>query len=318
MRIIRAEAVDELLSLEKLLPLCRDALISQAQGTVTRPERPHYPIGQGIHGNEPLGTGLAMPAYIHGEPYAVTKLATVHDGNTNRGLPTVQATIAVTDAETGTPLGYLDGRTITNARTGCIGGLAARQFTDGPITVGVLGAGTQARWQTRAIATACPVEQVHIYSPSDSKHTCADELRSEGIDAVAVETSDAAVSDVDVIVTATTATAPTFDGSLLRDDAVVIAVGAYTSTMQELDRETIERATAHYADVPEEAIETGDIPSEYAAHIQPLGRELESKPSTRSGIVVVKSVGTAVLDAAAAGFVYDAAESADRGTVVPF
>ncbi len=323
MRVLSDEDVSAVLDLDALLESTRDALIDQFRGRVVRPDRPHYPIGAGLHGDDPIGTGLVMPAYIKGSPYAVTKLATVHEDNPDRGLPTVHATIAVTDAETGQPMAYMDGQQITNARTGCIGGVAADAFTEGELTVGVLGAGTQARWQTRAIAAACSVERVRIYSPSASRDRCAADLRDESIDAVAVDSPTAAVAGADVVVTATTSTEPTFDGDDLAGDALVVAIGAFTPEMRELDNRTVERASALYADVPDEAAETGDIPPEYADALEPLGSALTSEKRDRSasrgrseGIVVVKSVGTAALDAAAAAIVFEAARDADVGQTI--
>lgn len=320
-RMLSDEDVSTVLDLDTLLVATRDALIDQFRGRVVRPDRPHYPIGAGLRGEDPLGTGLVMPAYIEGAPYAVTKLATVHEGNPDQGLPTVHATIAVTDAETGQPVAYMDGQRITNARTGCIGGVAADAFTEGELTVGVLGAGTQARWQTRAIAAACPVDQVRIYSPSDSRDRCAVDLRGESIDAVAVHSPAAAVSGADVVVTATTSTEPTFDGDDLPGNALVVAIGAFTPEMRELDRRTLERASVRYADVPEEALETGDIPAAYADALKPLGSALagqdRSAQSEPGDIIVVKSVGTAALDAAVAATVLDAAIDQELGQMVP-
>lgn len=316
-RILSETDVESLIDLESMLPVVENALIAQEADAVVRPERPHYPIGAGLDGPDALGMGLTMPAYIEGSPYVVTKLATVHEDNPVRGLPTVNATVAVGDARNGVPLAYMAGNGVTNVRTGCIGGVTAAAFTDGEIDLGVIGAGTQARWQTRAIDAATAVGSVRIFSPSDSKYACAAELNDHGIDTSAVETPAAALSGSDVVVTATTSSEPVFAGDDLEAGTLVIAVGAFDERMQELDRRTIERADALYADVPEEAIETGDIPDDHADRVQSLGTALEHPPSRNDGsIVVVKSVGSAVLDAAAAGELFETAERNDVGTIV--
>ena len=137
--------IDAVLALESLAGEVEHALVEQAAGAVERPERPHYPVGAGLDSDDPLGTGLVMPAYVHGEEYFATKLASIHEGNTERGLPTLHAQIVLADARTGEPVAVLDGTRITNARTGCIGGLAARELATDPVRVGVVGAGAQAR-----------------------------------------------------------------------------------------------------------------------------------------------------------------------------
>jgi alanine dehydrogenase len=276
-------------------------------------------VGAGIEGEEPLGTGLTMSAYLHGDDHYATKLASVHEGNADGPLPTVQAQVALTDAGDGHPTAYLAGTRITNARTGCIGGLAARELADAPVRVGILGAGTQARWQARAIATATDVEWVRVCSPSDSREACAAELREEfGLEASAVTAPREAVEDANVVVTATTATEPVFPGEALSAGALVVAVGAYTAEMRELDAVTVDRAGAVYADVPAEVAGTGDFPDTDPEGMRPFADALDGPRPQLSGeeVVVVGSVGTAVLDAAAAGHVFSVAEDADRGTVV--
>ncbi|SEQ27562.1 ornithine cyclodeaminase family protein [Natrinema salaciae] len=326
-RVLSDEDVASVLDLEALLPVVADAFEKQRAGAVERPERPHYPIGTGIDPDapgEPTGTGLCMPAYVHGAAYAATKLVTVVEDNPDRGLPTVTAQLALADAETGQPVGYLAGTRITSARTGCIGGLAARELaTDGPIELAVIGAGTQARWQTRAIAAAVGVdrlESIRVYSPSDSRIACADDLETElGVPATAVSSPRAAVSGATVVVTATTSTEPVFPGNALADGALVIAVGAYTAEMRELDDRTIDRAERIFADVPDEAVETGDLRGHPTPAVRPFGDVIPGRRGRESAdeIIVCESVGTAVLDAATAEFVFDRAREAELGTTVP-
>ncbi|EMA55477.1 MULTISPECIES: ornithine cyclodeaminase family protein [Halococcus] len=310
--------IDEVLALESLASEVEHALVKQAAGAVERPERPHYPVGEGLDSDDPLGTGLVMPAYVHGEDYFATKLASIHEGNADRGLPTLHAQIVLADARTGQAVAFLDGTRITNARTGCIGGLAARELATDPVRIGVVGAGAQARWQTRAIAALCDVESVAIYSPSDSKHECVDALDEEGIPAEAVESAADAVRDKDVVVTATTSTEPVFPADALGPGTLVVAIGAYESGMQELEPGVFDRAARVFADVPEEAATTGDLAatSLTAADLVPMAALFEDDAGRESAdeIVVVESVGSAVFDVAAATAIYGAAREAGLGT----
>ena len=320
-RILSDDDVAAVLDLPELLDVLADAFVKQAEGRVERPDRPHFPVGEGIE-NGPLGTGLTMPAYVHGAPYYATKLASVHEGNADRDLPTVNAQISLTDAATGQPVAYTAGTRVTNARTGCIGGLAARALAPDPdaVDLAVVGAGTQARWQTRAIAAATDLERVRIYSPSDSREACAADLRGElDCPVEAVASPEAAVTDASVVVTATTSTAPVFPGEALAPDALVVAVGAYSPEMRELDATTVERADRVFAD-SEEAVETGDLRESglTAEDLVPLGEALAGRAGRTGGeLLVVASVGSAVLDAAAATHLYGAARAADRGTDLP-
>ncbi|WP_122088479.1 ornithine cyclodeaminase family protein [Halalkalicoccus subterraneus] len=315
-RVLSDSDVAALLDLEDLLGVVEGAFRKQGRNEVERPERPHFPVGSGIESDEPLGTGLTMPAYIHGEKCYATKLASIHPGNPERGLPTVNAQIAVTDARTGTAKAYMDGTRVTGARTGCVAGLAARDLAADPLTVGVIGAGTQARWGTRAIAAGSALRGVRIYSPSESKDRCAADLVDRGIPAEAVATPEDAVSGADVVLTATPSEEPVFPGGALKPDALVVAVGAYDEGMRELDRETIERAEAVLADIPGEAIHTGDLCESglEADDLVPFSDVFEGEFERSEGIVVLCSVGSAVLDAATAAYLVERAEKMDRGT----
>jgi alanine dehydrogenase len=325
-RVLSDDDVASALDLEALLPVLADAFAKQHAGRVERPDRPHYPIGTGLDSDrpdEPTGTGLCMPAYIHGAAYTATKLVAVCEDNPERGLPTVTAQLALTDAETGQPVSYMAANRITSARTGCIGGLAARELAaDGPIDLAVIGAGTQARWQTRAIAAAVGsrLESIRVHSPSESRVACAEALERElDVPAEPVETPEATVEGASVVVTATTSTEPVFPGEALAAGALVVAVGAYTSEMRELDDTSVDRAALVVADVPSEAGETGDLRGHTHRDILPLGGVLAGEVGRESAadVIVVASVGSAVLDAAAAELVYDRADDANHGIDVP-
>lgn len=318
MVLVLSEAdVRDLLDLAGLVDVVGDALVKQARGAVERPERPHFPVGTGLDGDEPTGSGIAMPAYIHGADQYATKLVGVHEGNVDRGLPTIHAQIVLTDARTGVPEAFLAGTTITNARTGCIGALAVRTVAPQTETLGVIGAGAQARWQTRAIDTVATLSDVRIYSPSDSRLDCAEDLSGEGIPARAVDTPADAVAGADTVVTATTATEPVFPPDALEPGALVVAVGAFTPEMQELASAVLDGAAAVFADVPEEVADTGDIRRSHldASDLQSFGDALDAgyerdPPET----VVVASVGSATLDAAASTTVYRRAAESGAGT----
>jgi alanine dehydrogenase len=317
-RRLTEEDIAELLELETLIPIIEDALIKQDSGQVERPPRPHTHIGEGLDGDEPLGMALTMPAYIHGQDYYSEKLLGIFEGNAEKGLPTLNAQIALTDARTGLPAAYMGGTHITSARTSCMSGIAAKHLTSGPVTVGVLGAGTQARWQTRAIAAATEIDSVRIYSPSDSKYECAEDLRERlDADVEAVESSDAAVEGASMVVTGTTSPDPVFDADVLEPGAVVVAVGAYTPELQEIEAAVFDRAARVFADVPEEVIEIGDLLATDLDEddLIPLSEVCLGNEGRESDeeILIVESVGSAVFDAAASVHVFEQADAEGIG-----
>lgn len=320
MLVCSEDDVAAVLEYGPLLEVVADAFRAQAAGRVERPPRPHFPVGRGRDGDEPLGTGLAMSAYVHGARYYATKLASVFPGNDARGLPTVQAQLALSDAETGAPVAYVGASRLTDARTGCVAGLAARELTSGSVRLGLLGAGAVARASARAVAAATDLESIRVYSPSDSRAECADALSGLADDVRAVDAPTAAVESATVVVTATTSETPVFDGDALAPGTVVVALGAYTEDMQEIDATTVERAARVFGDVPEEVAETGDMRAAGvdAETIESFGGVVAGEEGRESPdeILLVDGVGSAVLDAAAAEHLYERAVEAGVGREV--
>lgn len=159
-----------------------------------------------------------------------------------------------------------------------------------------------------------------MYSPSESRYTCAADLSDEGMPARAVEKPATAVTGTDAVVTATTAAEPMFPASELGDETLVVAIGAFTEQMCELESAVIEEAETVFADVPSEVIETGEFRA--TALTEPdlvefgtiLGDNTwESAAGTRA---IVASVGSATLDAAATDAIYRRVVEANDGTEV--
>ncbi len=140
-------------------------------------------------------------------------------------------------------------------------------------------------------------------------------------DLTELKTAEEAVRQADIICTATTSSTPVFDGRDLRPGVHINAVGAYTPQMQEVDAETIRRATVVIDSRHASLAEAGDliIPLQQGliseSHIQAeLGEiVLGRKPGRQSEaeITYFKSVGVAVQDVAAARLVL--AEAARQG-----
>lgn len=126
----------------------------------------------------------------------------------------------------------------------------------------------------------------------------------------------------DVVVTATNSTKRVLPADALEPGTLVVAIGAYNEETRELPPGVFERASTVYADVPEEVVHIGDLQETglSAADLVPFGALLAGDASVDDHapdeIVVVESVGTAVLDAAAAEYVLGEAEARDAGTEV--
>ncbi|MFB6082333.1 MAG: ornithine cyclodeaminase family protein [Halanaeroarchaeum sp.] len=149
------------------------------------------------------------------------------------------------DAATGELLAIVDGASMNPFKTGAAGAVGVDALArDDASTIGVIGSGAQARGQLRATATVRDLEEAYVYSPTvDHREAFAEEM-TDAIDLPVhpVERSDQAVADADIVVTATNADEPVFDGDDLTPGTHVTAMGQYDPSKRELDARTIERS----------------------------------------------------------------------------
>lgn len=203
------------------------------------------------------GQLLLMPA--EGAGFAGVKLASVAPGNPDRGLERIQAVYLLMDSETLTPLALVDGTAITTLRTPSVSAVAASYLAEpGAAELVVFGSGPQAWGHVQALRAVRPLERVTIVARNAGRaEALAARLRADGLLATVGDAS--AVASAPLIVCATTASEPVFDGALVRDDACVIAVGSHEPTMRELDSALMARSQVIVEDRATALREPGDI-----------------------------------------------------------
>ncbi len=259
------------------------------------------------------GSLLLMPAF--GAAGVGVKLVTLTPSNPGRGVPYIQASYVLFDADTQSPEAVLDGAALTALRTGAVSGLATRHLARADAARLVLfGAGVQARAHLEAMCAVRPVSELIVVSRS---RPAAESLVEDGLGrGLAARVGDPdAVADADLICTCTTSEDPVFDGSLLRPGVHVNAVGSHRPDARELDTETIRRgrvvvetrdvglAEAGELAIPiaEGALAAGDVAADLAETVRgvPVRRSPED-------LTVFKSVGMAFEDLAVARAIVDA------------
>jgi ornithine cyclodeaminase len=296
MNYLDAEQTRQLLPYSALADALRDVLAARLAGKAYAPARTSMPLPD--DGGEAVL--LLMPA--RDERLAITKLVTVHPRNAERGLPVVQADVLVMDAATGERLALLDGAVVTARRTAALSLLAARLLAprpNGPLLVS--GSGTQARAHMEAMHEGLGVTQVYITSKNMAhSEALAAYGRELGLDARATGDPGEALSQVSLVVTATTSTRPVLPPNVA-DYTFIAAVGAYTPSMAELPPELVRRSRLFVDTLEGAQAEAGDLIQAGVdwSRVTPLERALDiARPE--SGPVIFKSVGHALWDLAAA------------------
>ncbi|HLU82262.1 MAG TPA: delta(1)-pyrroline-2-carboxylate reductase family protein [Trueperaceae bacterium] len=323
-RFYDADETAELLPYGALRDELAAVLAEHARGELFLKERLILPL--------PQGTLLAMPA--SDARLSITKVVTVHPGNTARGMPTISGEVIVARADDGTRLGLLHGGTVTMRRTAAVSLLAAGLMGLGktrgtePRRMLVLGAGDQARGHAEAFTEELEVDGVTVASRTkDKAEVLASYLRTRGVETDVVEPGTSAFTEAllgaQIVVTATTSTTPVITGTL-RQDASVFAVGAYRSEMAELSPAVVATARRVVVDTLAGARhEAGELIDAVAAGVwqwsaavtlldllaagPTLGAPAASRHHTATGShQVFKSVGHAMYDLAAARVAFPA------------
>jgi alanine dehydrogenase len=235
------------------------------------------------------------------------------------------------DADSGRLLAIVDGAHMNPYKTGAAGAVGVDALArEDAASLAVIGSGSQARGQVRAVATVRDLDTVWVYSPTkENREQFAGEMDRElDVSVAAVASAAAAIEDADIVVTATTASEPVFDGDLLEPGTHVTAMGQYHAEKRELDATTIERAT-YVPDLRKRAtsdagsfllaMEEGVVDETHIhAELGEIVAGVAEGRTTEEEITVFDSGGTGIETVAAGFLLYERARERGLGTTVEF
>jgi len=219
-----------------------DALLSGVD-PATDPPRASVGLAQGEF--------LLMPSQTPAA--AGVKIVTIAPANPSQGLPRIQAVYLLFDHETLALRAALDGTALTTLRTPAVSVAAVlKRLPDRPLRVAAIGGGPQATGHVATLAAVRSLEVV-TYLVRDPTRTCLDAVRLGSPEA------DQTLRSAHLVICATSARSPVFDSALVRDDAVVIAVGSHEPDARELDAALLGRGTVVVEDIATALREAGDV-----------------------------------------------------------
>ncbi len=311
--------VRAVLPMGDLIECMETALIAFSSGQVRQPVR--QVIEAGSAGN----FFAAMPAWLEAGPATRAsmgaKLVTVYHANGSRGLPTHQAVVVLLDAETGALLAVMDGRYITEARTAAVSAVALRRLArQGARTLAIVGSGVQAGSHLQAFSLVWRFHEVRCWSPTAANLQKFVEEHSE---VHAVESAEAAVRDADVVLVATGSSTPVVWNEWVSDGACVFSVGACRPYQREMDPLLVARGRLFVDSRAAALKEAGDLviamnEGHFGANhiVAELGEVLAGRVAGRTAddeVTILKPLGQAVEDVAAAQLAYSRAIAMGRG-----
>ncbi|QIH75238.1 ornithine cyclodeaminase family protein [Macrococcoides canis] len=299
------EDVKACFTMREAIEADKEALANYSKGQAIVPLRTNIDVAT-RHGQ-----ALFMPGYVEGAEDALgIKIVSVYPDNIEKGLPSVPATMIVMDPETGIVNGIIDGTYLTQLRTGAVQGAATELLARKDAKIGALiGTGGQAESQLEAMLTVRDLEEVRIFDIDyERAQQFAYEMEEKfHVKMIAVETSEACVTDADIITSVTTSKRATFDAQFVKRGAHINGVGAYTKEMCEIPREIIKAADVVIFDTTDGVMkEAGDFitpvedgyidETKYSGELGELiNGDIKGRQSDED-ITIFKTVGSAVLD----------------------
>lgn len=218
-------------------------------------------------------------------------------------------------AEDARPLAVIEASHLGRIRTGAASAVATGVLAAADAaSVGMIGAGFQARAQLEAMLAVRPIKLARVWSRSTERRAafaaaCA---RDFGIAVEAAASAREAVAGADIVITATNSREPVVESSLIGADAHINAIGSNQPDRRELPADLVRRAAVIVVDSLEQArAESGDLlmalEEDEWRRVVELKDVIGSPGQRPPGITLFKSNGLAVEDMCCAGLVYERA-----------
>ena len=265
-------------------------------------------------------------AYIEGLDSFAVKVASGFSGNPARGLPYGTGMMVLISAGTGFLQALLvDNGYLTELRTGLAGALAADRLARRRIeTVGVIGSGSQARYQVRGLRMVRDFTRLYVYGLNAGEIArFVDDIEAElSVEVVVAATAEAVVRESDVVVCTTPAHEPYLQAGWLHPGLHITSMGSDMPGKQELFADCFARADRVVCDRVSQCVVIGELHHVVDAGLLDRDRVDElgdltagMKPGrqTDDEITICDLTGVGVQDTAIARLAYRRATAAGLG-----
>ena len=320
--LVSDAVVREIATLELVFEAVRDALVSVATDEATI-----LPVL--LVEAEGPGAMFGIKTATHFEAGLLGfKVGSYFPQNHARGIPNHGSTTMLLDADTGLPAALVSASFLNGLRTAAANAVAVEHLArPGARTLGVIGAGHQAEFEVRAVASRRSLDEIRIWSRNRQRADglCA-RLDDLGCKVESVATAQEAVCGSDLITTVTPSRSVLVRKEWVAPGAHISAMGSDTPGKQEIDPALMKRAAA-FADLPRQSVRVGEFQHAVGAGflderaITALGDVILGKhPGRRSAdeITVFDSSGVAPQDLHAAAAVLKRAIAQGRAETVDF
>jgi len=281
-----------------------------------------------IHENN--GEVDVKTAYVPGLDSFAIKISPGFFDNPKLGLPSLNGLMVLFSAKTGLVEALLlDNGYLTDVRTAAAGAVAAKHLARPDArTAAILGGGTQGRLQLQALTLVRPIETARIWArrPEQSEALAQEAATRLGIEAIPLDSAEAAVRGADIVVTTTPAQEPILMAAWLSPGQHVTAMGSDAEHKNELEPAVVSAADHYVCDRQSQAALLGELHHAIAARLvsaetvfPEIGQVIAGTEPGRSGaqqITVCDLTGTGVQDTAIASLAAARCQAAGLGTAI--
>lgn len=322
--VLNHREVEELLPMNECIEVMEEAFIALARGEFEQPLRTI------VRPPDVKGALAMMPSYRGGaQPMFGLKAICVFPGNAAIGKDAHQGSVILFDGATGEMRLVANASAITAIRTAAVSALATRVLANPDASeLALIGAGVQARYHLPAIACVRNLKRVRVVAKNfENAQRFAEEFAPDfSFPIEPVPSAQEAVTNADIVVTATNTREPVIKREWISAGAHLNAIGTFSPKAREIDSATMAAAVL-FTDRRESLFnEAGDyllaaadgVISEDSLAAE-LGEVLIDKHpgrTSRDEITLFKSLGLAMEDLASVAFIYQVAQERAVGTWV--
>ena len=241
---------------EELIPIIEEAFVSLSKGSVMMPPIMRIDIEK-YHGESDI-----KAAYIEGLDSFAIKIASGFFDNPKLGLPSSNGLMVLLDSQTGIVKSVLlDEGYLTDTRTAIAGAIASKYLSNqNANTVGIIGAGIQARLQLQAIMLVRKINKITVWARDKIKaNQFLDNFKDLEIDLYMASSCKELASLSEIIVTTTPSKKPLLEFDWIKKGTHITAMGSDAEHKNEIDPHMLKYCDQYVPDNQSQTSALGEL-----------------------------------------------------------
>ena len=312
--ILQSKEIKKIVHLNlDLIPIIENAFKSFSKGETVMPPILRLDIKK-YHGESDVKT-----AYIEGLDSFAIKIASGFFKNPSLGLPSSNGLMILLDSQTGILKSVLlDNGFLTDVRTAIAGAIASKYLSNEDVeTIGIMGAGIQARLQLQALMLVRSPKKIKIWARDSIKGNKFVNEFKNFLNIEFCESAENLVTKSNLVVTTTPSSKPLIKNEWLTKGLHITAMGSDAEHKNELDPKILKDCDIYVPDSQSQTSILGELHHAFKADLidkdkkfNDLGKIILNPNfgrKSKDDVTICDLTGTGVQDTAIARYTYDLA-----------